>query len=64
MKRSAFLRCPVEAPTAKSAGDDGECDDHPAKFDERVGRTVSLPSLDSARTINLRKSVAYVPRIA
>lgn len=41
-----------------------ECDDHPVKIDERVGGTVFLPSLDCARTINLRKSVASISRIA
>jgi hypothetical protein len=36
MKRSASFRCPVEAPTTKSAGDGGEYNDHPVKFEERV----------------------------
>jgi hypothetical protein len=37
MKRSASLRCLVEAPMAESAGDGGECDDHVVKFEEGVG---------------------------
>jgi hypothetical protein len=40
MKRSASLRCLVEAPMAESAGDGGdggECDDHAVKFEEGVG---------------------------
>jgi hypothetical protein len=63
MKRSASFRCPVEAPTTKSAGDGGECGDHLVKIDERVGGTAFLLSLDSARAINLRKNAAYIPRI-